>query len=139
MFGMEGHHAVMRNCDMTNALMKDSEFPDADFKYSLLVHTRLIRAVMTGSDFSYTNCTDADFSGGGFAQVNFSHAVLKGANFQGCRLQYTNFEGADIEGCNFFGAHMEKTNFAGAINIPKSIRDMMEDGKVTGNVSERDQ
>ena len=138
MFGMEGHHAILRNSDMTNALMKDSEFPGADFTQCLFVNTRLIRAVMTGADFEYTNCSYADFSGGGLDKTNFKNALLKNVNFQGARLRHADFSGADLEGTYFYGAHLKETNFTGAKNIPSTIKEMMVEGKVTGDVLKRD-
>jgi uncharacterized protein YjbI with pentapeptide repeats len=137
MFGMEGHHAVLRNSNMTNALMKDAEFPEADLTHCLFVNTRLIRAVMTGSDFEYSNCSFADFSGGGLDKTSFKNTLLKNANFQGARLHNADFEGADLEGTYFYGAHLGETNFAGAKNIPDEIKEMLVDGKASGNVLKR--
>lgn len=137
MFGLEGHHAKMRNCNMTNALMKDSEFIDADFTGSLFVSARLIRAVMSGSNFDYVNCFGADFSGGNLDSATFRHANCKGANFQGSGMRNTDFSGANLDGCNFFGARMWHTNFNGAQNIPENVKELMVDGKVTANILKR--
>ncbi len=137
MFGMEGHHAQMKHCDMTNALMKDSEFTDTDFTGSLFVHTRLIRAVMTGSTFDYVNCTDADFSGGNLDNASFRNANCTRANFQGNGMKNTDFSGSDLSGCNFFGARLKTVNFKDAKNIPDNVRKLIVNDTVTANILER--
>ncbi len=138
MFGMEGHHASLRYCDFTGALMKDVEFIDADFTGSKAYKTRLIRAVFKGSKMDSINFRYADFTGGGLEKTSFKGAVLKHSNFQGASLQKADFSGADLQDVNFYGAHFDQTNFRNAKNIPGHIKEYIdEQGMAHGTVFNR--
>ncbi len=133
MFGMEGHFTKLRNCDMTGALMKDSEFVEADFTGSRAVKAKLIRAVLKDSKLDSTDFSFADFTGGGLEGSTFINAKLRHANFQGGHLQGADLRGADLYGCNFFGTEFEGTNLKGAKNIPEEIKEFIDEkGYATG-------
>ena len=133
MFGMEGHFAKMRNCDFTGALMKDSEFVEADWTGSTGVKTKLFRAVLKDSKIDSCDLSFSDFTGAGLEGSSFKGTKLIGCNFQGGHLQGADFSGADLRDCNFFGTEFEGTNFAKAKNIPKSIKGFIDDkGMATG-------
>ncbi len=136
MFGMEAHYAKFRNCDFSNALMKDSELLGSDLTGSVGIKANMIRAVLTYAVLDSTDFCYADFTGAGLGEVTFVNARLIGANFQGSHLQGADFTGADLTGCNFFAAEMDSTVFSGAINIPKQVKEMMEEGVVTGVIQE---
>ncbi len=137
MFGMTGHRASLTYCNFTNTLMKDVEFTHADFSHSIAVHTRFIRGVLTGSKFNDCNLTDSDFTGAGLAGSSFKNSLLKNVNFGGAHLQEADFSGADLEGCNFFGAEMRNTRFVDAKNIPSSLKKLLQNGQITGVITER--
>lgn len=133
MFGMEGHFAKLRHCDFSGALMKDSEFIDADLTGSKAVKAKLFRAVLIRSRLDSCDFSYADFTGAGLEESTFINSRLWYANFQGGHLQGTNFQGADLKGCNFFGTEFENTNFNGALNIPDEIKAFInKDGLATG-------
>jgi uncharacterized protein YjbI with pentapeptide repeats len=83
-------------------------------------------------DFSYS-----DFTGGGLEGASFINSRLLGCNFQGAHLQGVDFTGADLKDCYFFGAEFENTIFKDAINIPKIIKKMIVDDKITGLCNDR--
>jgi len=133
MFGMEGHFAKMRHCDLSGALMKDSEFLESDLTGSTAIKTKLFRAVLLKSKLDSCDFSYSDFTGAGLEESSFINSRLWYCNFQGGHLQGTNFEGADLKGCNFFGTEFEKTNFKNAINIPDEIKSFIdENGLATG-------
>jgi uncharacterized protein YjbI with pentapeptide repeats len=133
MFGMEGHLATLRNCDFSGALMKDSEFVEADFTASKAVRTKLFRAVLKNAKIDSCDFSYADFTGAGLEESSFVNSRLWGANFQGSHLQGASFVGADLEGCDFFGASLENTDFNEARNIPDEIRKFInKEGFATG-------
>ena len=77
MFGVKGHRANFRNCDFTNALMKESEFLDADFTGSKAVNVRFIITVLTGAkmdsmDLSYAVGLHSNFKGASFVNSRLS-------------------------------------------------------------------
>ena len=133
MFGMEGHHTEMRNCDFSGALMKDSEFLKSDLTGSIGIKTKLFRAVLIESKLDSCDFSYADFTGAGLERSSFVNSRLHHTNFQGSHLQGTNFSGADLKNCNFFGAALENTNFNNAINIPNEIKPFIDkNGFATG-------
>jgi len=132
MFGVAGHRANFRNCDFTNALMKESEFLDADFTGSKAVNVKFIITVFTGAKLDSMDLCYADFTGAALEDVSFVHSRLINADFRGAHLQGANFRGADLSGCNFFAAEFVNTIFTDAINIPKGIEELIEDGQITG-------
>ncbi len=133
MFGMEGRFAVLRNCDMTGALLKDSEFLNADFTGSKAIKAKLIRAVLKDSKLDSTDFSFADFTGGGLEGSSFINAKLRHANFQGGHLQGVDLSGADLKGCYFFGTEFEGTNMNNAKNIPEEIKGFIDEkGFATG-------
>jgi len=134
MFGMEGHGTNMRNCDLTNALLKDAEFTYCDFSHTLGVNARLIRAVLSHSIFDSTNFSSCDFTGARLEGVRFFNANLENSNFQGSHLQGTDFNGANLKGCTFYGARLKNTNFKDALHIPRHIKKILVDGKASGIV-----
>ncbi len=133
MFGVEGHFAVLRDCDFSGALMKDTEFIRADFLRSKLIKVNLIRTVMKKCELDSTDCSFSDFTGAGLEESSFTGARLRHTNFQGAHLQNVDFSGADLTGCNFFGATFEHTNMNGCRNIPPEIKNLMDkEGYATG-------
>jgi uncharacterized protein YjbI with pentapeptide repeats len=137
MFGMEGHHASLRNCDFSHALMKDTEFLQADFTGSIAIKVRLVRAVLMDSKVDSCDFSYSDFTGGGLEGASFINSRLLACNFQGAHLQGVDFTGADLKDCYFFGAEFENTIFKDAINIPKIIKKMIVDDKITGLCNDR--
>ncbi|OQX77380.1 MAG: hypothetical protein B6D61_07260 [Bacteroidetes bacterium 4484_249] len=132
MFGVQGHRANFRNCNFTNALMKESEFLEADFTGSIAVNVKFIITVFTGAKLDSTDLSYSDFTGAGLEDVSFVHSRIIDAEFRGAHLQGADFTGADLKGCNFFAAEFVNTIFTDAINIPKGIEELIEDGKITG-------
>ncbi|MCD4695639.1 MAG: pentapeptide repeat-containing protein [Bacteroidales bacterium] len=132
MFGVAGHRANFRNCDFTNALMKESEFLNADFTGSKAVNVKFIITVFAGAKLDSMDLSYSDFTGAGLEDVSFVHSRLINADFRGAHLQGANFKGANLSGCNFFAAEFVNTIFTGAINIPKGIEELIEDGQITG-------
>ncbi len=132
MFGVEGHRTNFRNCDFTNALMKESEFLDADFTGSKAVLVKFIITVFAGAKLDSIDFSYADFTGAGLEDVSFIHSRLIDADFRGSHLQGANFTGADLSGCNFFAAEFESTIFTDAVNIPEGIQELIVDGQITG-------
>jgi len=138
MFGVIGHRANLRNCDFSNALLKESEFLNADFTGSRALKVRFIISVLQGSKLDSTNLSYSDFTGAGLEEVSFKNARLIDVTFQGAHLQGADFTGANLKGCNFFAAEFENTIFTDACNIPEQIKDLIVDGKITGVCSEID-
>jgi len=134
MFGMEGHRTNMRNCDLTHVLLKDAEFTYSDFTLALAVNARLIRAVLSHSRFDSSNFSYCDFTGARLEGASFLNANLENSNFQGSHLQEADFSGANLKGCSFYGARMENTQFKNALNIPKHIKKLIKDDKVSGTI-----
>lgn len=132
MFGVAGHRANFRNCDFTNALMKESEFLDADFTGSKAVNVKFIITVFTGAKLDSMDLCYADFTGAGLEDVSFVHSRLTDADFRGAHLHGANFTGADLSGCNFFAAEFVNTIFTDAINIPDGLEELIIDGQITG-------
>ena len=132
MFGVAGHRANFKNCDFTNALMKESEFLDADFTGSIAVNVKFIITVFTGAKLDSMDLSYSDFTGAGLEDVSFVNSRLIDVEFRGAHLQGANFTGADLSGCNFFAAEFVNTIFTDAINIPKGIEELIEDGQITG-------
>ena len=132
MFGMEAHNAMLKKCDFSNALMKDTEFIDSEFTGSKAVNVRFIRAVMQNARLDSMDLCFSDFTGSGLRGVKFNYSRLHNVNFQGSHLQGADFTGADLKGTNYFGAELENTIFKDAINIPKQIKHLIKDGVATG-------
>lgn len=132
MFGVAGHRANFRNCDFTNALMKESEFLDADFTGSKAVNVKFIITVFTGAKLDSTDLSYSDFTGAGLEDVSFVHSRLIDVEFRGAHLHGADFTGADLSGCNFFAAEFVNTIFTDAVNIPKGIKELIVDGQITG-------
>ncbi|RLD61782.1 MAG: hypothetical protein DRI95_13850 [Bacteroidetes bacterium] len=132
MFGVAGHRANFRNCNFTNALMKESEFPEADFTGSEAVNVKFIITVFTGAKMDSMDLSYSDFTGAGLEDVSFVNSRLIDAEFRGAHLQGADFTGADLSGCNFFAAEFVNTVFTNAINIPEGLRELIVDGQITG-------
>lgn len=77
--------------------------------------------VLSGEDFSKSNCTDANFVGANLEKAKFYKTTLINADFTGAKLQGANFKNAiltnanftdsDIRGVNFSQSNSEKANF----------------------------
>ena len=132
MFGVRAHRTNFRDCDFTNALMKESEFLYADFTGSKAVNVRFTISVFTGAKMDSTDLCYADFTGAGLEDVSFVDARIKNAQFRGAHLQGADFTGANLKGSNFFAAEFVNTIFKDAKNIPEGLKDMIVDDKITG-------
>jgi len=139
MFGMEAHSANMRDCDFSNALMKDTEFIDSDFTGSTAIHVRFIRAVLDNVKMDTMDLSFSDFTGASLKKTTFVNSRLNNVNFQGAHCQNADFRGADLKNANFFGTEFKNTNFEGATNIPKDIKSMIKEGKANGILQSRGQ
>lgn len=131
MFGFEGNNPILRYCNFSNALLKESELVNGDFTGCTAIKTNFLISVMfnakaDSADFSYSDFTGASLEGASFKYSRFYHT-----NFQGAHLQGADFTGADLTGCTFFGAEFENTIMRGAINIPPDIETLIEDGVIT--------
>jgi len=136
MFGVIGHRSNLRNCNFSNALLKESEFLNADFTGSKALKVRFIISVLQGSKLDSTDLSYSDFTGAGLEGVSFKNARLIDVTFQGAHLQGADFTNANLKDCNFFAAEFENTVFTNACNIPDQIKHLIVDGKITGVCSE---
>lgn len=89
------------------------------------------RSNFRNGDFTNSLMKESEFTDAGLEEVSFINARIIEGDFRGAHLQEANFTGADLKGCNFFAAEFVNTIFTDAINIPKGIKDMIVDGKIT--------
>ena len=135
MFGVEGHHAILRNARLSGALLKDVEFVDADFTGAEAIKVKLFRGVFTGARMDSADFSLCDFTGADLKRVTARTTRFIGTSFSGAQLEFADFSGANLNNADFQGATFENTIFRNAINIPKQIKKFInEEGVANGTV-----
>jgi uncharacterized protein YjbI with pentapeptide repeats len=133
MFGMDGHYAIIRHCNLSGAFLKDAEFYHSDWTGSTVIKAYLLRTVLSGSKLDSCDFSLTDFTGGSLEGASFVSSRFWESDFTGAHLQNVNFTNADLKGAKFFGAEFDNTNFKGAKNIPKYVKQFIdENGYATG-------
>ena len=132
MFGFEGNATVLRHCNFSNALLKESEMVNADFTGCTAIKTNFLLSVLFNAKADSADLSYSDFTGASLEGASFINSRLYKTNFQGAHLQGADFSGADLSGCSFYGAEFEHTVMKGAINIPPDIEALItDDGVIT--------
>lgn len=132
MFGIDGKEPVLRYCNFSNALLKESELVDADFTGCTAIKTNFLLSVMFNAKADSADFSFSDFTGASLEGASFVNSRLYHTNFQGAHLQGADFTGADLSGCEFYGVEFENTVMKDAINIPPEIEKLIENGVITG-------
>ena len=132
MFGIHANEASLRYCDLSNALLRDGQFADADFTGSTAVKTNFLTVLLVDAKLDSTDLSYSDFSGASMERASFVNARIHSAIFFETNLKDVDFTGADLKGCNFIGAGFWNTIFKDAINIPESLKSQLVDDKYTG-------
>lgn len=144
---LNSHNLDEANLEMANlpfakfhfVSLKNANLSGANFRQAELLHVKLSNAKLDGADleganiaegdFSFSNCTGANFcdanleganfEGANLVKANFTRAILRGAKFKGADLSFSEMVDANLEGANFKGAKLEAANFGGA-NLDKA-------------------
>lgn len=90
-------------CNLTGALLKDTNLQNANLENAILQNADLERANLQG-----TNLQGANLQGADLGKASILNANLENANLFDADLEKANLTGANIVGANFLGADLEK-------------------------------
>lgn len=96
-------------CNLTGAMLKDTNLQAANLEGANLQDADLERA-----NLQQTNLQGANFQGADLGKVNLLGANLSGANLFDADLEKANLLGANLQTANLQGADLEKTNLTNA-------------------------
>ena len=112
----------LKQMNLSNQLLKYSNFNAANLSNSTLVKTNFKNAYGQWAEFKSIQANYALFSGGVFTGANFFKANLVGAEFVGSSLLEANFKNSALNGAKFDYANLRKANFTNANLVGVSFK-----------------
>lgn len=104
-------YTILQGADLTNSFMKGAYLGFADLNRAIAV-----RAIFTGSDFSYANLKSIDLQETNLIGANFSSGIessdYKG-HLQGADLAFTDLRGSNLFDAQLQGAILDNANMQG--------------------------
>jgi uncharacterized protein YjbI with pentapeptide repeats len=119
MVGASAGHVKFTQCDLSSAILKESDFSYGDFTQAKLNQTDVSLAIFSGSKMHAISALSiiaeqTSFEECSLADANFSHAQLKSASFHTAILTDANFTHAACQRVDFSGATLSRAFFANA-------------------------
>ena len=123
------HFVSLRNANLSGVNFRQAELLNVNLSNANLDGADLEGANIAEGDFSFSNCSGANFcdanleganfEGANLVKANFTRTILRGAKFKGADLSFSEMVDANLEGADFKGAKLEAANFGGA-NLDKA-------------------
>jgi uncharacterized protein YjbI with pentapeptide repeats len=98
--------AIFRNADLSEAMLQNSKFTEADFAGANLTRAFLDECALNRANFRGARLIHASLCRADLTQADLTGADLRGANLAGADLTEAAVEGANFEGANLYAAKL---------------------------------